>query len=145
VRRIVIVGQNLAQASRTSEAFVGTRSGAVLEGWLEEAGLRRSLAVDVRIINVSDRKTPGNRPLTAREMRRELPRLAGQLGGADLVVMLGRQAERAVQRCCYLVAGKVPPGLTLEHPSGRNRNLNDPKVRAAQPERLRRALSLLGT
>ena len=144
LRRVVIVGQNLARASQTTQAFLGTRSGAVLAGWLHAAGLRESLATTIKMVNVVNRKTRNNRPLKAREIRRALPALADAIEGADLVVTLGNQAAKAVLMCAHLVRREMPPATALQHPSGRNRNLNDPAVRAAQPEAIRRACAFLG-
>lgn len=140
------MGQNLAKASPGKQPFEGTRSGAVLEGWLREANLLpQTPEQELVMVNVVDRKTRGNRPLTSREISRALRSLAGKIGGADLVVTLGQQPTRAVRRCLPMVKGLLPRTLALEHPSGKNRNLNDPEVRAAQPRWLRHAVSLSGT
>lgn len=144
MRKLLIVGQNLAQASQTKEPFQGTRSGAVLKGWLDQAGLRPD---QYEIINAVNEKTPGNKPIPAQLLRlRALSKpFVRKVVTADVVVTLGKQAERAVRLVRRNVPEKLTESLwlTLEHPSGRNRNLNDPKVREFQVRLLRKAAELL--
>lgn len=136
---ILIVGQNLAKASPGEVPFEGTRSGSILKGWLDAAGI-----TEYELVNVLNHRTQGNRPLTGRELRSAALSLGfcSRVASAKVVVTLGRQAAQAVKMAIRRIESRLPEIVELEHPSGRNRNLNDPVVRAAQVEALTRARTL---
>lgn len=121
--KVVLLGSNPSNASPFSDPFTHSKSSATLDSWLKELGLSRS---SVDIINVSDTKTPNNRPLKSDEITRELPRL-GPLLTNRVVVALGKTAATAVSRLIALNVKSWKPAVVIElpHPSGLNRKLND--------------------
>lgn len=69
--------------------------------------------------NVSNRVTPGNRPLKRSEY--ELDRLRNELGNATKIVALGNTASDALNKLGV-------KHFKLPHPSPRNRLLNDAQL-----------------
>ena len=121
--KILFVGQNPAGKSKDERAFHGTRSGKVLFGWIAKAGVPADRCY---FTNVSRYKTFNNKPLTMSQL--EFISVSSEfremLADYDGVVAVGRQAQQAVRRCL----GHSSRVECIEHPSGLNRNLNDPEV-----------------
>ncbi len=115
MKHIVFVGSNPSNASETEEAFArGTKSYKILESWAEAAAMTAWA-----VVNVSNKKTPNNRPLNTAEIKEAIPDLINVLKGSDKVVALGKTAAKALT-----MAGIFH--LEMPHPSGLNRKLNDP-------------------
>ena len=116
--RIVFLGSNPSNASPMDEAFTHCKSRKTLDSWIELLGLNVN---DVEFMNVSNVKTPKNRPLKPSEIRAEVDRLIDDTY-SKVVVCLGGTAKEAMT----LVNKKVPRSyITLPHPSGGNRLLNN--------------------
>lgn len=113
--RIALVGSNPSVRSTTSEAFASTtKSAQILSSWI------KNIDADFIFINITDIKTPNNRPLSQKEMKEALPSLSLNLAelNADGYVTLGKAAHTALT-LLHLAHLEMP------HPSGMNRLLND--------------------
>lgn len=120
VHRILFIGSNPSNASQTTHPFSATtKSGKTLKEWIE----RLDISCRCLYCNVSDIKTVSNRPLTTKEIKNNLEHLKDKINqsGCTHVVAVGRTAEKALTllRANFYV---------LPHPSGLNRQLNDPKI-----------------
>jgi hypothetical protein len=114
---IVFVGSNPSTASPDASSFhPGTRSRRVVDEWISQTGYN----IKPIFLNVSDTPTSGNQPFKVTDLH--LSMLAIKLGQyADCaVVALGKLADEALKKCHIY-------HITLPHPSGRNRLLNDEK------------------
>lgn len=130
--KILLLGSNPSRKSLTNDAFdLSTKSGTTLDNWLNW-----SLPVDIQqkrlYMNVSTISTPKNRPLTAEEIRENLPTLKAKIDAAmpDRIVAVGLTAGKALTLLGI-------PHLQMPHPSGLNRQLNNKdfvveKIRALQ-------------
>lgn len=113
--KILFVGSNPSNASTCDVAFHGsTRSSQILTGWIKDI---RGCKMHINVLN---KKTENNRPLTTQEVNDSLEKLREQLNmiKADRVVALGKTAAKALT-----LLGVVH--YEMPHPSGRNRKLND--------------------
>lgn len=114
--RVLFIGSNPSGKSPDEFAFhYRTRSGKTLYSWIERADIH------VRVLaNVSNKITPGNRPLTITEIRQALPALKERIDRNNCpVVAVGKTAARALT----LLGVQF---YELPHPSGLNRKLNNP-------------------
>lgn len=127
-KKIIFLGSNPSNASPFNDPFTHCKSRIVLEQWLPALGLTLD---DVEFANVSNEKTPNNRPLRRHEIDVEYPRLRALLA-QRAVVTLGKTAELAAGFVAFtLSADQKPVVINLPHPSGRNRVLND-KAKVAE-------------
>jgi uracil-DNA glycosylase len=127
--KIVFVGSNPSWASTVSKAFdESTYSGRVLRGWTKQIEGDHLF----RYANVCDTPTPNNRPLKDSEIKDHIDQLQVWLDsyGESKVVALGKTAAKA------LTLLRVP-FFEMPHPSGLNRQLNDPEFVAEKIKRLK--------
>lgn len=115
---VVFIGSNPSEASNSNSAFaLSTKSYGTLRAWINAAGIET-----VALENVSEIKTPNNRPLNAKEIDQGMERLLPILERRKFthIVAIGKTAAKALRRHGI-------EHLELPHPSGLNRKLNDPK------------------
>ena len=114
--RVLFIGSNPSCKSDVNSAFdKSTGSGRTLHSWIDRANIS-----DFAFANVSDDKTPNNRPLRVSEIKKNVPRLREKIRGYEHVVAVGKTAETALD----MIGIEF---FRLEHPSGLNRKLNDAK------------------
>ncbi len=114
VIKVTFVGSNPSEASPDDSPFhAQTRSRLILDAWIKGANAEYAL------VNVIDQKTRNNRPLTIAQIKDALPGLRAKIKTTK-VVALGKTAEKALT---LMGIGFI----TMPHPSGLNRKLNDPK------------------
>jgi uracil-DNA glycosylase len=112
--KVLFVGSNPSSKNEyPGVPFIGTHSFDILQEWARFLNLKDG---EWDVINASDRMLKGNERLRIRDFN--LERLNKATGRNTLPIALGRNAEKALRKC-----GK--PYLSLPHPSGRNRALND--------------------
>jgi uracil-DNA glycosylase family 4 len=118
-KKIVLVGSNPSVKAASQVAFSPcTKSGRLVEEWL----LPFDKLIATRCyINVYDKPTENNRPLTAKEIKAGCNNLqnAITLFKPDLIIAFGKTASRALTLLGY-------EHYEMPHPSGLNRQLNDP-------------------
>ena len=117
--KILFLGQNPSWDpfhKGYTRAFQGTKSGARLLKWIEEAGIPPELC---EFGNVVDIPTPGNKRPGRGSFSRNA--LAYKISKYQAIVVCGKFAEKAVKSTFLL---NKPDVLYIEHPSGLNRNLN---------------------
>lgn len=139
---VVFVGSNPSKSAHSRVPFdLTSRSGKTLRQWLKVLDLDGHIQGQ-RLYNVANRPTPNNRPLNAKEIVAALPALHSDLEYEQMmdrtiglrVVALGKTAEKA------LTLLRVP-FYSMPHPSGMNRQLNDPKYVEEKINGLREYLS----
>ena len=127
---VLIVGSNPAQASPDNSAFhPSTRSRKVIDSWFE------GIEAELTFINISNEKTPENRPLNVSEISKS-NEIHKQLQSFKnhKIVAVGNAAGNALKRAGI-------DFLAMPHPSGRNRLLNDPAYVQGKIKQLRDYLS----
>lgn len=120
--KVLFVGSNPSSSSPDGSAFhPSCRSRKTIESWIS------GLECDARYENVSNVKTPQNRPLSLREIKDALPDLSSRLSAYEgfKIVAVGAAANKALQTL------GVHNFMHIPHPSGRTRVYNDPLVKAA--------------
>ena len=95
-----------------------------MDGWFE------NIDVELVFVNVSDHRTPKNRPLRMSEIRACLPSLKERTRGFDRIVSLGRQSSVALT-----MAGVSH--FQMPHPSGACRFWNDKEAGRSKIDSLR--------
>lgn len=132
--KIVFIGSNPSQKSKSIVPFwYDTKSNAVLSKWMSEVHKAPNITIEaVYYFNVANHPTPGNRPLKTSEIHAGLINLDAKLSevNPDRIIALGKTAEKALT----LLRKQF---LAMPHPSGMNRQLNDPayvaeKIKALQ-------------
>jgi uracil-DNA glycosylase len=117
---ILFVGSNPSvKSGRVTAFWQDTKSSVILGRWVRQVpGIEK---LRCYCINVSNLPTEGNRPLKAQEIRDSLGRLHTDILLYDPVkiVTLGKTAEKALTLLQL-------PHFAMPHPSGLNRQLNDP-------------------
>lgn len=116
--KILLLGSNPSGSSANNTAFdVSTNSGRTLSTWMAMTGCH-----PCSCHNVSNTPTPNNRPLTVGEIKANLARLNNDINmvSPDKIVAVGKTAAKALT----LLRLEF---FELPHPSGLNRQLNDPK------------------
>lgn len=119
--KILFVGVNPSRSARTRSAFCrSTPSGRMLMSWIHRLGLPEG-STTYSMCNLYDVPTDSNRSLTTREIRESLPALKQKIEDVapDKIVALGRVPSRALTLLGL-------PHICMPHPSGLNRQLNDP-------------------
>jgi uracil-DNA glycosylase len=120
--KIVFVGSNPSQRSASIVPFwMDTRSNKILASWISR--LEPGSIESIHYLNVSNKPTPNNRPLKTSEIKENLERLKKNIEVdvvPDKVIALGKTAAVA------LTLLRIP-FYGMPHPSGLNRQLNDPK------------------
>jgi uracil-DNA glycosylase len=114
--KILFVGSNPSNSSLTDAAFHGsTQSSKILTDWC--ANIKNGFFVHVNVIN---KKTENNRPLSRKEIQDSLNSLKQNIAGIkpDRIIALGKTASTA------LTLLQVD-FFEMPHPSGKNRMLND--------------------
>lgn len=117
---VVFIGSNPSVKSASIIPFYrDTKSLKVIEGWFDKLG--ETPITTIHFLNVSNAPTVNNRPLKVSEIKANLDNLNSDIEGLnpDKIVTLGRTAEKALtllRREFY----------AMPHPSGLNRQLNDP-------------------
>lgn len=122
MKKIVFLGSNPPNKSKTLEPFQNCRSGEVLKKWLDYLNLPKELVI---LKNVANYTTENNRKLTRAEIKAEQPRLEQELKDC-IVIALGSTAFRAaiaVKRA-IIFEKEVLHCFLLPHPSPLNRKLN---------------------
>ncbi len=113
--KVLFVGSNPSiKNNDTNVPFEGTRSQKILDIWIRFLQL-----ADYKIVNILDKVTENNRPLTKREIRNCILTFKDKLVGVeyDKIIALGKSASMALKLL------KIDH-YTMPHPSGRNRQLN---------------------
>lgn len=115
--RAVFIGSNPSAASKGLDPFnKSTKSGRTLHEWISKAEVNISVTM-----NLSNKKTPNNRPLKMSEIKDSLRRLELNLKHYGMKpVAVGKAAATAL-RLLGVDFYEMP------HSSGLNRQLNDPK------------------
>ncbi len=116
---VLFVGSNPSKSSPDSSAFhESVRSRKTIDEWIS------SINANFVFMNVSDEKTEGNKPLSIAAIRKSLPQLRLKIAEYPdaKVVALGKTAAKA------LALAGIEEFLVLPHPSGMNRQLNDPNA-----------------
>jgi hypothetical protein len=114
-KTVLFVGSNPSSSSSEEVAFHGSaRSSKVLMSWL------KNINEVFFYVNVLNKPTENNRPLSSREIESNLERLEQDIVAVkpDKIVALGKTAAKALT-----LLGKKH--YEMPHPSGRNRLLND--------------------
>lgn len=114
--RVLFVGSNPSNSSLTDAAFHGsTKSSKILTEWC--SSVEGAIFIHVNVLN---KKTHKNRPLTKREILDSISSLKQNIEGIrpDKIVALGKTASVALT-LLHVNFFEMP------HPSGRNRLLND--------------------
>lgn len=118
--KFIVVAQSPANEENIKHPLKNTESGRRFTMWLEAAGL---LNETFDITNAIKRVIrPGETP-TAAEQALALNELNNELQPFKYVICLGKVAANAVTKLEF----KDKYILNLPHPSGLNRNLNDPQ------------------
>jgi len=126
--KLLLVGSNPSNASSNNNPFdESTNSGKVLSKWLSWTRGWSS----IQFVNVSDTKSQDNKPLRKSEIVEALPSLESKIlkFNPDKIVALGKTASMALTLLRL-------PFFEMPHPSGMNRQLNDPKFIAQKLEEL---------
>ena len=129
--KVIFVGSNPSEKSPDLGAFhPKTQSGKRLQQWIEEAGISEAVS-----LNISNSKTTKNKPLTtleAADLSYDLEnRIRNHMEAGTKVVALGNTAEFALSYTDLEF-------LSMPHPSGRNRKLNDKVYANEQLEKLKK-------
>ena len=124
--RVLLIGSNPSQkSSKTVPFWHDTRSRMVLDKWL----LNAQIPIEyLDFLNVSNQPTPNNRPLKTSEIQACLQRLEKDITKhvrPDYIITLGKTAEKALVMMKITETGY--DYYAMPHPSGLNRQLNDPK------------------
>ena len=127
--RVVVVGSNPSQASKSLEAFEkGTRSRAAIDSWFQGDD-----KYFVLFSNIANHKKKGNKPLTKTEIELNLPVNVEYykflLAEGFRVVAVGNTAHEALD-----IVGI--PHFKMWHPSGLCRLWNDEKAGKAMIEEM---------
>lgn len=120
--KVLFIGSNPSSSSPDNSAFhPSSKSRKTIESWIS------GLECQIRYENVSNNKTPLNRPLNSREIRDALPDLKARLSLYESyrIVAVGATAKKALQ------ALEINDFMHIHHPSGRTRTYNDPLVKIA--------------
>lgn len=129
---VVFVGSNPSKSSPDSSPFhVSVKSRKTLEAWIQ------NINANFVFLNVYDHKTEDNKPLsiaTIKESRESLIIKLKEYPEARIIA-LGKTASRALS-----IAG-IKDFLTLPHPSGMNRKLNDAREVDNAKESLRKYIN----
>lgn len=130
--KVLLIGSNPSVRSPDNSPFhANTRSRIILDAWFKDLqGHTKAF------INVSDTVKADNKPLTGKEIETASPLFSERLKEFEgyKFVALGKTAAKA----CEMVGVKY---LEMPHPSGMNRQLNDPKFVEEKIKRLREFIS----
>jgi uracil-DNA glycosylase len=121
--KILFVGSNPSNASGTLDAFDAlTKSARTVRGWLNIFDDSERALLFWDFTNVARIKKEGNKPLTAKEIDDNLFELQCSVDAyrPDKIVALGKTAAKALTLLRL-------PFYEMPHPSGLNRQLNDPE------------------
>lgn len=121
---IVFLGSNPSHAANSSAAFcASTKSGQTIRSWIAKLGL---IATRTSFYNVANRRTPKNRPLNKKEIKVAAPGIKTHIEYLEMlykekihVVAVGKTAVEAMKLLDM-------PFYEWPHPSGLNRQLNEP-------------------
>ncbi len=113
--KVVLVGSNPSVKSPDNSTFhIQTSSRIILDEWF------RDIPCQMLFINISENKTPNNKPLTRNQIRNLLPGFKTRLDSlaGDRVIALGKTAEWALKELNI-------EHFACPHPSGLCRVWND--------------------
>ena len=133
---ILIVGSNPSQQSKSYSAFANdSKSRSTLDKWF--SFINTDSTYSIMFTNVYDRPTSNNRALSKYEIKSHLPKLHDYIveSNPDYIIALGNTADIALT-LLRLSFYKMP------HPSGLNRQLNDPLYIQEKIKGLRQFLGL---
>lgn len=122
--RALFVGSNPSAASKGTSAFCpSTKSGKTLYDWIRQAGVNVSV-----LTNVADYITNNNKPLSDKQIRLKINSLKLTLHEHKgmHVIAVGKTAAKALKMAGCTEFYEMP------HPSGLNRQLNDPEYVAGK-------------
>lgn len=117
MKKVLLVGSNPSVRSPDNSGFhVSTRSRMVIDNWFSDIQ-----DVELTFINIVDYKKEGNKSLSVSEIKNNLPVFKSKLKKYNdyKIIALGNTAVKAMR----MVTSDF---LEAPHPSGLNRNLNDP-------------------
>lgn len=124
--RVLFIGSNPSQKSNKTVPFWhDTKSRKTLDKWLSNIGIPIEY---IDFLNVSNKPTLNNRPLKTTEIHSCLQRLENDIVKhvrPDFIITLGKTAEKALVMMKLHETGY--DFFAMPHPSGLNRQLNDPK------------------
>jgi uracil-DNA glycosylase len=134
---ILFLASNPSNSSSTTlPLWHDSRSRKILDQWLSKIKLDHPHSI--HFANVSDHPTENNRPLKMTEIRLNMDRLRSVIDdiAPTKIVALGKTANTALTllRQNHLV---------MPHPSGMNRQLNDPKFVEEKIKELQSYLQLI--
>ena len=118
-KKVMIVGSNPSTKSSNLSAFdTSTKSGRTVDEWLSPLGKYIS---EIIALNVYDRPTENNRSLTQKEIKAGCKTVERWVDyhKPDVVVAFGKTASKALTLLGI-------EHYEMPHPSGLNRQLNDP-------------------
>lgn len=118
--KFIVVAQSPATEENITHPLKNTESGRRFNMWLEAAGL---LGYEFAITNAVKRVIQPGKAISAVDQAQDLDILNSELQGFKHVICLGKVAANAVAKLEF----KDKNILCLQHPSGLNRNLNNPK------------------
>jgi len=113
--KVLLIGSNPSVSSGSNLAFLpDTKSGKILQEWVS------NIDADFEFTNVHQHKTDHNKPLSKKMIKDSLESLKSAIDyiNPDRVVALGKTAETALKMLEI-------DFLSMPHPSGLNRQLND--------------------
>jgi hypothetical protein len=116
---VVFVGSNPSRSSPDSSPFhISVKSRKTLDAWIE------NINANFVFLNVSDQKTEDNKPLSIAMIKQSKDLLVSKLSQYPdaKIIALGKTASKA------LYFAGIKDFLTLPHPSGMNRQLNDART-----------------
>lgn len=116
---IILLGSNPSVSSPDDSPWnVSVRSSKILMSWIE------GIDAEFVFLNVSDEKTKNNKSLSKAQVKDCIFSLKQKLDHYPnaKIIALGKTAEQA------LLMLKVENFLSIPHPSGLNRSLNDPET-----------------
>lgn len=128
MQRVIVVGSNPSVKSPdNSPLHPSTRSRMIVDQWF------RDIPCQIIPLNICNEKTTGNDSLTRKQIRMNLPDFSIRLESlnGDKIVALGKTAEWGLSQLGV-------EHLAMPHPSGLNRQLNDPEFVAQKIEELRK-------
>lgn len=137
---VIFIGSNPSQSAHSDRAFcASTSSGKTLREWVWKLEISTKA---VETYNLANKPTPKNRPLKVAEIKASLPALENHIEFKHYyykycnikLVGVGKTAQKALTLLGYNF-------FAMPHPSGLNRQLNDPQFIEGKIKELREYLS----
>lgn len=136
--KILILAQNPKTIKNLTQPLAGTKSHKILKSWLEAAEVPEEILELRNAVAEVGASTDVLKAVTAKLRRGGW---VEELIGYPVIVCLGRIAEKAILETRQLYFPNVQDWdhFFLPHPSGLNRQLNDPEVHLEAVEQLKEA------